>query len=56
LYADVDSVLIAEETIGPITTKYLHSGNGQKRFAIVDDLLAGLTVGHGTGSIPIFRA
>jgi hypothetical protein len=56
LYADVDSALVVEETVGPITTKYAHRAGGQKRFAIVDDLLAELIVGAGTGSIPIYRA
>lgn len=43
LYADVDA-LVTEETIGPLTTKYA-AGDGQVRFAQVDDMLKPLTVG-----------
>jgi len=54
LYADVDASVITEETVGPMTLKYDVRASGQKRFALVDDLLAGLIASR--SQIAIVRA
>lgn len=55
LYVDVEPSAVVSETVGPISTTYAAPRNGgQTRFAIVDDLLAGLTAGG--ASIPLIRA
>lgn len=54
LYVDVEPSAVVSETVGPISTTYAHRNGGQTRFAIVDDLLAGLTAGG--ASIPLIRA
>ena len=45
LYQDVDAIPVVSETVGPISTTYgaATRNGGQTRFAILDDLLAGLT-------------
>lgn len=46
LFNDIAPVGVRQETIGPLTTVYSQgSGDGQIRYAVVDDLLRGLVVG-----------
>lgn len=55
LYTDVAAQEATEKTVGPITVRYAASRTGgQKRFALIDDLLRGLVVG--AGMIPVVRA
>lgn len=52
---DIDPQAVIEETVGPITTRYASPSNGgRKRYAVVDDLLAGLTAGG--SQISVIRA
>ncbi|WP_043679877.1 DnaT-like ssDNA-binding protein [Castellaniella defragrans] len=46
LLSDVAPLGVRQETIGPLTTVYSEgSGDGQIRYAVVDDLLRGLIAG-----------
>lgn len=59
LYRDVDPTPVTEKTVGPLTLKYGPQENmGQKRFAIIDDLLFGLvfTGPQGFGPVVFERA
>ena len=55
LYKDLPQQAIKERTVGPIKTVYADPvpASGETRFAIIDDLLYGLTV-SGFRSGPIF--
>lgn len=55
LYSDVEAQAIVEETVGPLTTRYSDPRNGgQKRFAIIEDLLSEHV--SGAGQIRLVRA
>jgi hypothetical protein len=56
LYTDVTASVVTEKTVGPITVTYDTSvrNGGQTRFALIDDLLRGLTDG-GFGMIRLVR-
>ena len=55
LYEDVQEAAVIEETVGPLTTKYL-PGKSVRRFAFIDDLLSGLTLSGLSTQIPIYRS
>lgn len=57
LSADVSAAVVTQKTVGPITVAYdtnVRNG-GQTRFAIIDDLLRGLTDGM-AGMVKLVRA
>lgn len=56
LWADVDSQVILEDTIGPMTTKYSEPTNGgQKSFPVIDGLMRGLGAIQRTGILMLGR-
>lgn len=56
LVADIEAGSVKREQVGPIETEYFEQANGgQVRFALVDDLLRGVTVG-GRSTLRIERA
>lgn len=56
LLADVDASVATEETIGPITVKYQQSNaSGQKRYALIDRLMAGLGSVSSGVSVKLYR-
>lgn len=56
LYADEGPAAVKSETVGPISVTYADAQRGQVKFTIVDDLLAGLTVGGTRMSLRVERA
>lgn len=56
LYQDVDARAIKSETVDVLTTVYADPVNGgQVRFAVIDDLMRGMTLG-GFGQVRLERA
>lgn len=56
LYADEGPAAVKSETVGPISVTYADAQSGQVRFAIVEDLLAGLITGGNRLSLRLERA
>jgi len=56
LYTDVSAAVVTQKTVGPISVSYSENvrNGGQTRFALIDDLLRGLTDG-GFGMIKLVR-